>query len=107
MPTKSCLEPRCPYTATYRGRCSLHAKGRERTISRAGKRIYNTKRWEMTRRAKLRLSPLCEWDGCTEIATDVHHVHPLGQGGDPWSIDGLESLCHSHHSMLTRREQMA
>lgn len=40
-----------------------------------------------------------------EVATDVHHKH--GVKLDPWAIEGLESLCHPHHSMVTRQEQLS
>src|SRR4051812_38147373 len=99
VPRRACLEPGCPEYATYRGRCQAHSQKRDRTINRAGRAIYSTKRWAMLRRHKLSLNPLCEWEGCNELATDVHHRH--GVEADPWSVDGLEALCHAHHSALT------
>lgn len=99
-----CGHPRCPDPPTYRGRCQRHARVRERQTRRAGKSIYNTAKWRHTRRAQLSRESLCK---CGAIATDVHHRVDLADGGDPWSPGNLESLCHSCHSKVTRREQMA
>ena len=100
-----CQELGCPHPPTYRGRCRHHARQRERQVNRQGRNIYSTKRWKILRRRKLYETPLCEHEGCNEIATDVHHRH--GVENDPWSKAGLESLCHSHHSQVTRSEMMA
>jgi 5-methylcytosine-specific restriction enzyme A len=100
-----CLEPACPNTATYRGRCRGHQRQRNRETS-PNQAIYNRKKWKLTRKRYLFRHPICERD-CQEIATDVHHKQAIQDGGDPWSMDNLEALCHSHHSMETRQEQMA
>lgn len=102
---RSCVEPRCPDPATYRGRCARHSRSRERRINRAGRKVYNTKRWKILRRRKLFLTPLCEHPACVDIATDVHHLVAIEAGGEPYSMDNLQALCHSHHSVETRREQ--
>lgn len=102
---RACLEPRCPSPASYRGRCQAHARQQDKAINRVGRSIYNTKRWKVLRLAKLNLTPFCEEQGCESMATDVHHKHGVEQ--DPWSMEGLEALCHAHHSQRTRREQAA
>ena len=102
MPTRLCLESACPNPATFRGRCHTHARQRDRSINRAGYRIYRTKRWKITRRAYLFDHPLCEHHGCGLIATDVHHRVDIGQGGDPWHPENLQALCKPHHSQITR-----
>lgn len=79
----------------------LRAKPKEH--KRVGKTVYNSKRWKYLRRHKLHFDPLCEQ--CGVIATDVHHKH--GVVADPWALDGLEALCHSCHSKVTRAEQVA
>lgn len=100
MPTRLCLTPRCPDPATYRGRCKRHAKQRNRE-THTNKTIYNTKRWQILRRSVLFNHPLCP---CGEIATDVDHINPIEQGGDAWSRQNLQALCHSCHSIKTNRE---
>lgn len=103
MPTRLCAEPTCPTPATYRGRCPTHAKQRNRETRSRNTKIYNSKRWQITRRRKLSLTPLCE--RCGDIATDVHHREDIQQGGSPWAISNLEALCHPCHSQETRRRQ--
>lgn len=107
MPTRICLEPRCPNVAAYRGRCGDHARSNERTIQRSGYKLYRTKRWELTRRSYLFDHPLCECDDqtCHGIATDVHHRVDLNAGGDPWNAANLQALTHACHSKLTRGRQ--
>lgn len=102
MPVRLCQHRGCSGLATYRGRCKVHARKREAGIRRVGKAVYGTKRWKMTRKRKLSITPLCE--RCFEIATDVHHKR--GVANDPWALDGLEALCVSCHSKETRREMM-
>ena len=63
--------------------------------------------WRKTRAAYLKLHPYCEDEsGCIEPADDVDHIDGQGPNGprghDP---DNLRSLCHSHHSKRTARDQ--
>lgn len=104
MPLKVCLEPRCPSFAVYRGRCALHSRQRDKTIHRAGRALYKSKRWQILRRRVLFEQPLCD---CGELATDVDHIVAIEDGGAQWSRDNLKAMCGSCHSAKTRREQMA
>ena len=99
---KPCAEPGCPEPASYRGRCPSHSRQRERT-THPNRAIYNSAKWKYTRRRKLFDVPLCE--RCGALATEVHHRH--GVRVDPWSMAGLESLCHPCHSRTTRQEQLS
>jgi 5-methylcytosine-specific restriction protein A len=101
MPTRLCLNAGCPNPATYRGRCAEHARTLNRTTHR-NRRIYNSKRWAITRRSVLHQHPLCP---CGAIATDVHHIVDLEAGGDPWAQHNLQALCHPCHSRTTRQGQ--
>lgn len=105
MPQRLCSTPTCPSPATYRGRCPDHARHNERTINRAGKRVYNKARWKHTRKRYLFENPLCEC-GCGALATDVHHHVDLDDGGDPWAFSNLEALAHECHSRITRGRQV-
>ena len=102
MPIRLCSTPTCHTPATYRGYCATHAKARNRaTHNPHNKAIYNTKKWRMARRKKLFESPICQ--KCDhQLATDVHHIRDLDQGGDPYAPHNLEALCHSCHSQITR-----
>lgn len=108
MPIRLCLEPRCASPATYRGRCGRHARARERT-THPNKGLYNSRRWQYTRRKQLYHHPMCAHclnEGREVLATDVDHIRPVEQGGDPWSFTNLRSLCHSCHSRITRAAQV-
>jgi 5-methylcytosine-specific restriction enzyme A len=101
MPTKLCLEPKCPESAIYRGRCRTHARARE-AETHPNKGIYGSKRWQILRRRVLFEQPLCP---CGQIATDVDHIRPIEQGGPIWDRANLQALCGPCHSAKTRQEQ--
>jgi 5-methylcytosine-specific restriction endonuclease McrA len=108
MPVKLCAHPSCPSPATYRGRCAEHARTTNRDSHSKNRRIYNSKRWQMARRGVLSEQPLCPGvfdESCGRIATDVHHIKDIDDGGDPWARTNLVALCHAHHSQITRRDQ--
>lgn len=102
-PIRLCLAPRCGSRAAHRGYCRDHAREREQRVGRAGKRVYNSKRWQQTRERVLFEQPLCE---CGAIATDVHHRQDIAAGGDLWARSNLVALCHACHSRRTRAEQL-
>ena len=62
--------------------------------------IYHSKEWTATRKAYITQHPICE-DCLTRdqytTATEVHHIKPLSDGGDPYDTHNLRSLCHSCH----------
>ena len=97
-----CLEPRCPEPPVYRGRCREHSRKREKVTHK--RNIYGLKRWRILRRSILAKHPLCQHEGCGELATDVDHIVAIEDGGDPWNPEGLQSLCRRHHSAKTARE---
>jgi 5-methylcytosine-specific restriction protein A len=116
MPTRLCLEPRCPNPATARGRCDEHRKEQERNRScvcradaKERNRMYARKRWELTRRSKLFANPLCELEhpGCLGIANEVHHMVAMEDGGAAYDLKNLISACKPCHSRETRREKGA
>jgi 5-methylcytosine-specific restriction enzyme A len=102
MPVRLCIEPRCRNVQTYRGRCPEHARQRNRDTHR-NRHIYNSKRWRILRRKVLYAHPICQH--CDqELATDVDHIQPIEQGGDPWAIANCQGLCRSCHSKKTKAE---
>jgi 5-methylcytosine-specific restriction endonuclease McrA len=104
VPTRLCLEPRCPQPATYRGYCAEHARTTNRATHR-NRRVYNSKRWQLLRRAVLFDQPLCASKDCDVIATDVDHIVPIEQGGAIWDRQNLQPLCAQCHGRKTRAEQ--
>lgn len=59
--------------------------------------IYHSKRWKITRQVVLtrddRRCTNCGRAGKLE----VHHIVPLSQGGAPYDLDNLRSLCRDCH----------
>jgi hypothetical protein len=106
MPKSLCLEPNCPEFAVYRGRCRGHARRneRDRKDPRA-RRVYDSKKWRLTRRRKLSMSPICERCG-EELATEVHHVGGV-LDDDTFDLSRLESLCARCHGEVGREAQLA
>lgn len=85
----------------------------------AGKRVanspfekwYDTAAWRGSygaRGFKLRHFPMCEIEGCTKPATDVHHKDGSWKQTGDWRLfisqDNLLSLCHEDHSKITMEE---
>lgn len=66
---------------------------------------YNTAQWKRLRLRKLQDSPLCEYcpPGRQRPATQVDHVTPIADGGDPWDMANLASCCGPCHSAKTAR----
>ena len=69
---------------------------------------YNTAAWQRLRKAKLSAHPMCEHharQARVVPATNVDHVVPVKQGGEPFPpLEGLQSLCHSCHSIKTNTQ---
>lgn len=100
-----CSTPDCPNT-TERGQCRVCRRRSDRRRPSSHQRGYDH-RWSVTRARYLAEHPVCEDpEGCTLLATDVHHRDGQGPSGlhghDPVN---LEALCHSHHSRRTTVEQ--
>jgi 5-methylcytosine-specific restriction endonuclease McrA len=107
MPTRLCLEARCARAATARGRCDEHRKQLERERSRRRREttngVYKRKKWEIIRRFVLRRDPICKV--CDRaLSTEVDHVIPLAQGGDPYDPARLQGICSPCHWRKTGAE---
>ena len=74
---------------------------------RERKEIYCTPRWlELRNRARIRdgfLCVACKRSGLTSPGEIVHHSVPIREGGDPWDIDNLETLCRDCHDAAHER----
>ena len=54
------------------------------------------------RRAKLRMTPICEWPDCRLLATEVDHITPLAEDlSRRYDWANLQSLCAAHHREKT------
>lgn len=105
MPLSACREPMCPDFGVIRGRCELHAKTyRQRTRkATAGASMYGTKRWKAARRKCLSRDRYTCQD-CRRFGNEVDHVVPLAQGGLPFALNNLQTLCKPCHSRKTAKE---
>lgn len=65
---------------------------------RVGKRLYGSPAWKRTRAmARLRDGNQCVKCGTTE-KLDVHHEQPVREGGNPFDLDNLVTLCARCHA---------
>ena len=53
------------------------------------------RRWRRLRHLVLADSPACK--ECDRPATEVHHIQPVSDGGEPYEIDNLMPLCRLCH----------
>ena len=93
-------------------------KRRDQTSQRRKERmaIYNTARWRKMREAKLLDNPLCEIcerNGITRMADDVHHIQSFMSTDNPESrkvlafdYDNLMSVCDECHSAIHNKNKM-
>lgn len=113
-PERFCQAPHCATLTLAPARyCATHS-----TTDKAKRALYNSTRWKRQRAAHLRRYPRCgdgpghtpsaasqcRLRGQVTPATDVHHI--LEHDGDRrrfFDARLWESLCHSCHSMETRR----
>ena len=72
-----------------------------------GKYIYSTARWRRLRDSFIRMYPLCEECARHALVTPgevVDHKKELKDGGDPWDVNNLSTLCREHHQKKTGEE---
>ena len=64
-------------------------------------KIYQSARWLRLRKLKLSIDPLCEV--CTKPTPGfaVDHIEEISNGGEPWSLSNLMTLCEHHHNKKT------
>jgi 5-methylcytosine-specific restriction endonuclease McrA len=99
-----CSVPACPNESTdNRGRCSQHATQINRQYRDPERqKIFNSKAWKGFRKRRLVLNPICE--RCKAASSvEVHHIIPLAQGGDVFTIPGTMALCkpcHAHYTWI-------
>jgi 5-methylcytosine-specific restriction protein A len=96
-----CRQPSCPELVEF-GYCATHRPANR--PERAGKDIYNTKRWKLLRRKKLALNPICQ-ECDNELATEVDHIVGIAERPDlAFTLSNLRSLCKKDHSKKTNLE---
>jgi len=69
------------------------------------RKIYDSSRWRyQLRPMKLRKTPFCEYCMILTEAKEVDHIKPISEGGDPFDLDNLQSLCVSCHARKSAKE---
>ena len=103
LPASACSVRTCPRRAVKGGRCAEHQRQEARAFDQQRgtrqERGYGSE-WQRIRKAHLEIEPECRHCGAT--ATDVDHIVSKKHGGSN-EHDNLQSLCHKHHSVKTRR----
>ena len=109
-PNTPCKHPGCaalvPVGVKY---CEEHKRLHPEEVRPASRRGYGP-RWQSARKKYLEAHPLCVEclkEGRYVKATDIDHVR--AHRGDPklfWDQSNWQALCHRHHSIKTRREDM-
>lgn len=101
---RPCNKVGCPNLTHYGSYCKEHwsiqyerCKERETSYNRG----YDAK-WRRFRKDYLYYNPMCV--RCGDLAEHVDHIIPLRKGGDKYSHDNLQSLCHSCHSRKSATE---
>ena len=110
-PRKPCRHPGCP-ELTNETFCEKHKKESNKIYNQykrdeLSRTFYKTAIWIETRKKKLRLNPLCEEcqrNGTMVIGKIVDHIIPIKQGGEPYDLDNLQTLCWSCHSRKSIQE---
>lgn len=49
---------------------------------------------------------MCASRGEVVPAVDVHHLRDIADGGEPYDLENLESLCHADHSRVTHAHRI-
>ncbi len=120
-PLRPCRKVGCNKlgTAPY---CEEHSKKRKEAKvkkTRDYDKIRGTRtergydnRWLKYSKAYRKRNPLCvycENEGVVKLADCVDHIEPVSGPGDPlfWDKNNHQSLCNSHHSEKTAKEDGA
>lgn len=110
-PRKPCRHPGCP-ELTNEVFCEKHKKESNRIYNQykrdeLSRIFYRTPRWIETRKRKLQITPFCEEcrkGGTITIGKIVDHIIPIKQGGEPYDLNNLQTLCWSCHSRKSIQE---
>ena len=104
-PKKPCRHPGCP-ELTNETFCEKHKKESNKIYNQykrdeLSRTFYRTPRWIETRKRKLQISPFCEEcykRGTVVTGKIVDHIIPIKDGGEPYDMNNLQTLCWSCHS---------
>lgn len=111
LPKKPCRYPGCA-ELTNELYCEKHKKEMNKQYNQHerdlfSKTFYSSPKWREVRKRKLQQQPFCEEckrNGTIIKATIVDHIVPIKQGGQPYDMNNLQSLCWSCHSRKSVKE---
>lgn len=87
---------------------TLNRRYNPKQQGRNNRAFYQSERWHRLSRQYRKQNPLCvecKKEGKLTRAQEVDHILPIAQGGDPWDVSNLQSLCKHHHSQKTMKEK--
>jgi len=93
---KSCGKHGCRNYAEIGYYCAEHQPIRSDDRVPANQRGYDSN-WTAFRNMYIRQHPICV--RCSSVATVVHHIKPIDQGGDKHDESNLEALCRRCHEI--------
>ncbi len=102
MPPTRC--PRCKQLFTGK-KCPNHNWERATTSWKRANR--HSPLWRGLRAWRLEQNPVCQWPGCTDLASQVDHLDGTdyednsGEGASWLNPDMTRSLCQPHHAKRT------
>lgn len=112
MPTKQkslCTHPGCRNIATKGSKCDDHfvpfKRKPEKPRGNSAERGYD-ETWRRFRRMYLRRYPWCQMcldEGERTLATLIHHIQPLREGGERLDESNCMPLCNRHHEIIHDR----
>jgi 5-methylcytosine-specific restriction protein A len=109
-PAKPCSYPGCP-ELTHERYCDRHEKEFNKKYdktSRPFKYLYNSSRWQSSRKLFLQKHPLCEEcmkEAFVTPATIVDHIEPhVGNLTLFWDETNWQALCKHHHDTKTAKK---
>lgn len=74
----------------------------EQSRNKESTAVYNTRKWQKLREQQLIKEPLCiNFSICGNVAKIADHIIEISQGGKPFDIDNLRSVCQSCHNTIT------
>lgn len=100
---RRCRVPGCgSLTRSASGYCETHEHGhrKEKGDNKRADHIYLSREWRRLRLWKLSQSPVCELCQGVRVATIVHHRVAIKDGGDPYAVENLVSLCPECHNRI-------
>ncbi len=112
-PKRPCRYKDCPkLVSNASGYCEEHEKMISRHYDKFVRSPEHDKRygyrWRKVRNLVMARNPFCEQcksEGRYTLATEIHHIKPLAEGGTN-DLDNLMSLCRSCHAKIHARKKV-